>query len=276
MNDTAIDVEWDEVRAVFENVRSFLYRSVVGALDEQVVFVHVPKCGGRSVRMALNRVFKALPGRRDGRIVHLHPGAAGDAAEHVGDSVWAMRRRVLAYHLAHPDVQCLAGHFQIDETLLDAHRDSHLFTTLLRDPVDRWISHYFFNRYKSGDHYSIDRDLDAFLETDRAQAYGELYVNYLTGFGDRDTGIGQDPEVMELAKRNLRSFDVVGFLEDLGEFCDTFEERTGAELKILHRNKNPAPKRRRREEMTDAARQRIRELCEPDLELYETAREAFG
>lgn len=275
-SDSKIDNAWRDLRSAAENVRSFIHRSVVGPIDERLVFIHVPKCGGRSIRKGLDRLFRMVPGRSDGRIVHLHPGAAGRAAETLDETVWTMRRRMLAYHLAHPNVQCVAGHYQIDATLLEEFAENHTFMTVLRDPVKRWISHFFFNRYKEGDHYRIEKDLDEFLETDRAISYGELYVNYFTGKGDADAGIGRDPEIMGEAKENLAKFDMIGFLEDLDAFRSEFERRFGAELTLVHRNKNPAPKKRRREQLTPAIREKIRELCQPDIELYETARELSG
>jgi hypothetical protein len=255
--------DWTDIRAAWENARSFVTRSVTGTPADRMVFIHVPKCGGRSIDKGLRRAYRALPVRQRGRIVQLKEKATSNASDDTDWSVWQLREGLLEYYLAHDDVQYLSGHFQIDRATVERRADEWRFVTVLRNPVDRWLSHYFFNRYKPGDHYGIDQDLEQFLNTDRAAAYGRTFVDYFSEDGPDE------------AKATLEQFDVVGFLDDLNDFRDRVVSYLGERPEILHHNSNPVAKRKRKELVTPAIRDEVRELCGPDLDVYEWARERF-
>ncbi|QDG54564.1 hypothetical protein FIV42_28615 [Persicimonas caeni] len=265
-----------DLQATVANVGSFIRQSVTRPVEDRIFFVHLPKCGGKSIDKAIRRVVRAVPGRRRGRIVSLDEPATTRAADAMGVSVWDVRDHLQAFYLSQDDVHYLRGHFQVREDLMERYAGEFAFVTVMREPVKRWISHYFFNRYKKDDHFRIEIGLEEFVETERARDLGQMYLRYFSGTGQVEGSVGEDKDVRDRARRNLERFELVGFLGELDDFRAKFEKRFGADLTTFKRNKNPAPKAALREELTPELRARIEELCEPDIELYEHARARYA
>lgn len=55
---------------------------------------------------------------------------------------------------------------------------------MLRHPIQRWFSAYFFNHAKKHPHSSIDEELGSYIETDKAAQAGQVYVEFLTASRD--------------------------------------------------------------------------------------------
>ena len=216
----------------------------------RLVFTHVPKCGGTAVDDALRRHY---PKHHRAEIAAL---ATRNAAEESGRDLRELRTDVLRYHLHHPSYAYLAGHVPIDRSTLEAH-PNWAFVTLLRDPVERWISNYLYNRYKPDrDHFAVNLCLDDFLESERAAHYGRFYLEY---FGGR-------AGTVDSALRCLEAMALVGTLESLENWRAAFADRYGMYLRIAPRNLRPAAASGTR--IDTVQRQRIEALCAPDRAVY--------
>lgn len=250
---------------------AFTARSLRGPIDHDIAFMKIPKCATSSVHFELVRAYRSVWVRQGYGIEHLDSTACDEIAELWGISNWEMRRYALSYHLAQDETRYVYGHYPVNEGVLEKFGDEYGFVTTLRDPVRRWISHYYYNRYLSPEQYSIDLPLDEFLETERARGIGRMYTAYLVG-PERMPDEGPVPEALrEQARRNLEKLDVVGIVEEMDELCRDVERTFGIEIDPKHRNPSPAPEGAK--EVQPEQRRRIREFCEPDLELYEYARE---
>lgn len=234
----------------------------------------MPRCGGTSLRAALREAYASLAVWKDRRrVATVGNTACVRAAEQLDVPELELRSQVLHYLLAGPAHRLVQGHAPASASVLDHHADAWSFLTVLRDPVERWTSHYFYDRYKDRDDFgAIDADLASFLDTDRAQRMGRAHVDYLAAEATLEEA-GTAP--VEAALANLDRFAAVGFLDDLGAFARRVEREVGVELDVDHRNRNPAGRSERERELA-GHRERIRKLCEPDLRLYERARERFG
>ena len=94
------------------------------------VHLHIPKCGGSSVTEVLSRNF----GPRLATTNSILNNYQYDAAQVA---------RILDYH---PHLQCLTGHkLSLDLPFDRNDLDIHAFTWI-RDPVERFVSHYFYHR----------------------------------------------------------------------------------------------------------------------------------
>jgi hypothetical protein len=238
----------------------------------RIAFVHVPKCGGSSLTVALKTAVGLgvqVPGRGSAVLAHEAASRAADILERDYNGFCA---DLLPYYLANHRLRFIAGHWPVRDEAFEEYSGEWDFIFLLRDPVRRWLSNYFFNRYKTGDHYRIDRDLDEFLKTYRARWYGCAYCAYLA---PDDFSYGDDPAdaVIGKAVASLKRFRVVGALEHLDSMAGRFREIYGAPLNIPHANRNPRGKAYVQREVTPKQMERIEDLCGPDIRIYRQALE---
>jgi hypothetical protein len=172
---------------------------------------------------------------------------------------------------------------------------NYILTTLLRDPVERWLSHYFWrvyfpSAYKAYDHkkqageliipgmieplqvpegqFTVEAALrDA--KTPWAKSLGRLQSRFLGGYIDENS---DDPSaIVERAKRNLDEFDIVGTLEQFDRFSSQFKSTTGDNLTLPHANKSETPKDFQLLKSSSELRAIVADICAPDIELYEYA-----
>ncbi len=238
-------------------------------LPAPVVFHHVPKCGGTSVGRALRkryvlsqgtvvpessfRAFEAFSGRKD--------------REQMLIDVLDLREQMLLY-LLYEDVRCVSAHVRFSQSAYTRFSGRYAFITLLREPVSRFISHYFWSHGKPDAHARIDEDFAAFLQTPRARRQGATYVEYFSGLPkEADTAA---PAAIAAAIANLCRFDVVGKLDDLNSFRHALKSRLGVNLRIGHENKMRQPSTRRSEIVTPDLRRQVEALCAPDLAVWKS------
>lgn len=97
-----------------------------------LVHIHIPKCGGLAVADALRRNFAR-------GFAHTHDDLLHDY-QYDAQQVAAIARN-------HPHLRCLSGHkFSLDLPFDDHDLDVRA-VTFIRDPVDRFVSHYFYHRH---------------------------------------------------------------------------------------------------------------------------------
>lgn len=175
-----------------------------------------------------------------------------------------LRKEILEKKLSNRRYKYLTGHFRCTEEIRKAHEEEWNFITVIRDPIKRWISEFFFNVHKKSDHFKIRMPLDEYLETDLAIKMGSKYIDYFTD-GDHlrdDKGINE-------AISTIEKYTLVGILEELDLFKTDFHRVFGKDLNILERNKNPLSKTEIKNQVSDEQMKVIRELCEPDMAVYE-------
>jgi len=240
---------------------------LAGKIDASIAFIHMPKCGGTSVHTAISRHFRA------DQISYLDPTASREVS--VADKVDMLpfRRSLLAYELAKQGGnRFISGHWPLDQELISANKAHWSFITILRDPVDRWISNYFFNRDRSGnrDHFGTELDLEAYLDTKDAVENGKLYLSFCHGGAMPEGDLSQP---IAEAIKVLGNFELVGTLNDMEGFLDGFQDRWNVRPSIPVSNISPTSKTDRTETLTQPILQRIQHICAPDQQIYEAIRE---
>lgn len=253
------------IHAVERRIRSAYRR--LKARERKVLprlaFVHIPKCGGTSLKTALQDVYS----RRGNTTLWLDPHASKRAADVADADLYALRAHLLLYHLAQRRPRYITGHYTFSEAAWEAGPEPWAFLTVLRDPVARWYSAYFYNRHKTNsDHFRIHEPLAEFVETERAQKMGRTYVRRLTA--DRKA-----PDAVETVILTLQRFDVVGVLEEMDALVRDCERVVGERLSVPILNTSPRGERERADEITPAIEAKVRALCAPDLRIYEAVRE---
>jgi hypothetical protein len=234
----------------------------------RALFIHIPKCAGTSFRHAVSRSLDQFePGTH--RSVRVETRASVKTAELLNRDVQQVREELLLYYLADSGNRFVSGHFNFSELAYQQFSEEWSFITLLRHPVKRWLSHFFFNRFKQNSHTRISMELEEFLETERARELGSEYVRRLAPCANISGAV--DASSISDALVNLERFTMVGLVEELGVFAAGFEKRFQLQIDIPRMNQNPAP-----EQVLAALRdsrllRNVEELCLPDLQIYDAA-----
>jgi hypothetical protein len=187
----------------------------------------------------------------------LYEAARYDAALLTDTPHMVYATKVLPYLLGIPRLQYVYGHFGFDPCFHDVFGSTWKFITLLRDPVVRWFSHYFYDRYKThSDRFTVDTDLATYLETNRAVSKSSE----------------SSCDELDTAKKVLERFHIVGITEDMSALESRFSESFAVSLNIGFERVNPLPKEQQAELIEDWMIERVRDLCRRDIEIYKYAR----
>jgi hypothetical protein len=224
-------------------------------------FIHIPKTAGTTLGGILVQHYG-----RD-RVFACHPDRAivGYTAEDFL-SFPAEKRN---------NFQLVRGHFGYG--LHEDYQEPYKYITILRDPVDRVISHYYYV-LKRTDHYlhkkvtSENISLKDYVTSGLTGEMDNGQLRMLTGPTGYYARFGTcTPELLELAKEHLRNdFVVVGISERFDETLLVLKEILGVStpfyLNLKVNNKRP-----KREKMTDDVIEAIRAHNPLDEEIYQYA-----
>ncbi len=231
----------------WRNIKDALYKT-------KVIFVHVPKSGGTS----LSHSFRA---RYPLSSFKVSEEASSRALYDVSTAEWMrFKRDLMAYH-ASGGSHYIQGHAPVDHDFISKYADEFQFVTLLRDPIDRFISHYHF------DARCRKYPFSEFLETDRGWIESHVLCYF---FGEQPWGAKDGIEAApQRAIENLKKFSVVGILEDQEAFSRACQERLGVKLALPKRNIGGARKEKEYD-ILDADMQKLKEMCALDQAIYDS------
>ncbi|MFG1422433.1 sulfotransferase family 2 domain-containing protein [Roseixanthobacter liquoris] len=220
----------------------------------ELVSVHVPKCAGTSLRLALQRTYGEAAVFADYADGVANPASAMNIDPDRFFARWAAADWTrFPYRIVH-------GHFHPNKyrTL-----PARMRATFLRDPLTRLISHYHFWRRDGGQGQNPVRDYvyeqDLSLED---FAHLPSIRSFYTGLFFRDV--------------DMASFDFIGFYETAAQDMARLEKALGVTLHLGRENTNTTPDYARAVEdlrCDPALTGRLRALLSDDIAFYETLRE---
>ncbi len=222
----------------------------------QAVFLHIQKTGGTSIIGGLRPYYGSLCSH-------------GDCWGRPSAEFWG------------PDF--VSGHvgYSYFEDLI---KDRYSFT-VLRDPVERIISLYYFCRKRDPQEYEIYQrahtmSFEEFLNagfTDKLvkdyiwnNQTWQLACGYEDPKGRCHDDFGEDT-LLELAQEHLAAFSRVGTTEALAEDAALIAADLGLKDGVTVKPSNVTPDRPRREDLSPAAREMLQDLTLLDSELCQHA-----
>lgn len=224
----------------------------------QAVFVHIPKTAGTSFREAL---------------------CAGFGSEAVSPAFAASRispeeaERLSTY-------QVISGHISMAD--VTRHFPDVEAFTILREPIDRTLSWYYFARQQAGGlHADVDaakaHDVEAFFALDPSIGFRNVFNRQVRQLGDHVLNREVDlPAALDRAKRALEACVWVGRQEhlaaDLARLPAALPQMAGVTLPAL----NKTAERRAMSEIDAALAEKIARYNRYDLELYAHACAMLG
>lgn len=221
-----------------------------------IVYIHVPKCGGSSFGAALRLRYALSQATIP---LGLGDPTLPEMARTLSDY---SNRDLVLQHLLQRKIRCIAGHVRYDAGLHAL--SGYHFVTLLRDPAQRFVSHYRYLQRRHPDPARADT-LDAFVESPEARHIAAQYLFYFARESlDSCRNLGS---ALVRARRNLSRFALIGDLSDPAGFARGLRHLTGLPLPVLHRNRAPT-----RPELPTALWRRIDKLTAADRAIYDAAR----
>ena len=235
-------------------------KPVDAVVERPVVFFHVMKCAGSSVREGLTM---GLAGYRDGpEVFELDGNAAKTAAGGTVSGDLAFRDVLLPYVVATQHPAVVLGHFRYRDYHAPLMEAAHL-TTVLRDPVERLVSLHAYRRHQPGVVLPVSRDLREQIASKQWNHEGHRYVSTFCGRDDLDP---YSEEAIATAVANLRRFAVVGSVERLDDFAARVSALVGAPIAFPVLNTRPALAVTETDPEFMAV---MRDLCAADIAVYE-------
>jgi hypothetical protein len=222
----------------------------------RIVHIHVPKTAGTALRAAFEEKFKGqlrvFPHWDEAKYLDLNPEDYDFYSGHIG----------------YDTAKRLKGHI----------------VTVLRNPVDRFVSVYYFWRqlYERGIERSLNTQLAAkyslseFVRIRDQPGLLEEFHNRCTlqiAYGSalnqrrklRHDGVSDD-EIFRMAVTNLEGFTVVGIQENMEGLSKAISAKLGVELRV--KKINVTESRAELVEVGIAARHAMHDWLYMDLELY--------
>jgi len=237
----------------------------------QIVFHHIPKCGGTSLVRGMvlaYHPFRFLRLGKAGFRAGLNNRAALSACELCALDRLSFARGLLAYQLERGDSPIIYGHYPFSEEIYNAFKDRWSFITILRHPLDRWYSQYFYNRYKTKGSSQTTLDMTSYLESEAGRFTARTFVNHFIEVEDPVARASE--REAQLTLDALEHFDVVGCLERLDAFLGAMKKRFGRRPLMLKTNRSPAVKQDKKYfESSSDEHKKLMELLAADIYIYE-------
>lgn len=250
-----------------KNVVSHLKREVLYCCPpiqpRKILFDHVPKCGGSTLLVYLARHY---PKRK---IFTTNGANPSESVELFKEMAWEKRR----------EYSFVNGH--LANELFDYVDPACLKITVLRDPVERIISHYYYVK-RTTNHYLYSTvcgsgiSLEEYATSSLSDELQNWYTTHYAGV-PTDVAVKKPEETVGKAVEVLLTrYDVVGFLDRFDLFMQTLRAKANLRCKYGDRRVNVTRDRPHYDSIPQSVIHKIEQVNSLDLDLYRRVREVVG
>lgn len=237
--------------------------------DQFILYTHIPKNGGWTIRKVLASIYG------DDKILEITPDPGN-----IGKGLFTFHDFKYWSDDNKNQYRVFTGHIRFWYGLhLYMPKDKQKFSylTVLREPVERSISAYFYTLGRQNELFNRDRIPGCENIIDWLNKYPVVHntqTRFLSNYNEWEAKI---PEwAFESAKWNLKnSFAAFGILERLEESFKIFQNTLGWDFIPSHGRENTTPSRPKQEEIDENVIDAIKENNSLDLELYRYAIKLF-
>ena len=222
---------------------------------QKILHFHIPKTGGIAIRqyfidqLGEKRVSPSVVGSR-----------LTDALVHWGD------------------LDVVSGHFLLYQG--DQLPQDRCCVTVLRDPIDRFLSEYFFSKSDNADRLLDTRvhalDLDAYLESLSVPELDVIssQIEMLYPLGTSSQASLSADEKLAASLRALERFEFIGLQNELEDFASMLDAKFSWQRGALT-FQNVTSRRAKTNELSTQQQRKLKALFEREFELYHHAQEHF-
>ena len=227
-----------------------------------ILYLHIPKAAGSTLGRILDQRCQK------GRVLIIHNTRRATEELMAVPEAERVRLQLVRGHYPYGIHECLTQPFE--------------YVTILRDPVERIISHYYY-LLRHPAHYLYNRvtsekmGIKEYLQAGLTKELDNGQTRLISGYYNRDPYGQCQRELLDLAKENLRNhFAVVGLAERFDETVLLLSQK----LKLGWNNmyyvrENVTPDRPRREQLSADVMEAINAVNHLDVELYAFAAKLF-
>ncbi|MCS7039613.1 MAG: sulfotransferase family 2 domain-containing protein [Caldilineales bacterium] len=247
---------YDELKRYFANTELaiFLMIDILSKLMTTFIFIHIPKTAGMTIRAIFHRQY------RNDEIYRIRWNFDRNNPFDEFLSLPTKKRNKIKIIYGHIPFG-LHKYIQIPVS----------YFTLLRDPIERTISHYYHIRKRPNHFYhrmALDMDIGEFIVKSRFREFDNGQVRQLTGAGHLPFGACSE-ELLAQAIANLENhFCAVGLQERFDESVVLLRRTLGWKKPPLYRRRNVNRLRPRGETLPTEALAVITAYNELDRQLY--------
>ncbi|WP_343132796.1 Wzt carbohydrate-binding domain-containing protein [Dyella sp. M7H15-1] len=194
----------------------------------------------------------------------------------MSDTILGRRLKDALVQFSHLDV--VSGHFLLQHG--DSLPQDRCCMTVLRNPIDRFLSEYFYHKSDGAERLLDSRrhvlSLDTYLEqlSLNEQEAMAIQIGMLYSLGTSSRTILSLEEKFTAAIKAIDSFELIGVQEELEDFACMLDARFGWEHVPL-KLKNVTSQRIKTESLSPQHTQKLRAFFAHELELYEYAKSRF-
>lgn len=246
----------------------------LAASQPKFVFTHVPKCAGSSLSVSLlNGIYPSLI-KNSPLTTGIDIKLALQVSKLTGIKEQKIREINLASHLSSNKKVFVTGHCYASPSLVNEFNDEWKFITVLREPVDRFISEFVYNTYKTNTWKKNNLDISDYIAMDNKVGCGVTYARFFSGM-DLEEILDYPNIAVERSVANLKNFYKVGFLNELDTWIEELNQEGGFKVKVHNTNSSP-----NKVVMSDILSDRnklaeIRKLCSVDIDIYNQIKDHY-